>query len=172
MTVFLYRVLNNNFFFLVYVSEKAIPRPFSSNRRCYRTAAEESSRPSSALQRRPPRSSPTAALSRAASEISEIEDIDVTECDDPLLEDSSDRQALADLESELQTNAGIYAILLCTHSKRRIFSSLISSVLCACACLCAQWGIVVPHIFLKVVNSPEYWNRGNTTLLILLHWHC
>ncbi|KAL8187974.1 UNVERIFIED_CONTAM: hypothetical protein K2H54_058877, partial [Gekko kuhli] len=86
--------------------EKSIPRPFLSNKLCYRTAVEGSSRPSSALQRGP-RSSPATPLSRAASEISEIEDIDVTEHDDPFLEDSIDQQALGDLEHELQSNSGL-----------------------------------------------------------------
>ncbi|XP_060098427.1 zinc finger B-box domain-containing protein 1 [Heteronotia binoei] len=92
--------------FSVSHSAKAIPRPFSSNRPFYSPAAQDSSRPSSALQRGP-RSSPAAPLSRAASEISEIEDIDVTERNDPFLEDIMDQQALADLESELQTNADL-----------------------------------------------------------------
>nr|XP_020661420.1 zinc finger B-box domain-containing protein 1 isoform X1 [Pogona vitticeps]XP_020661421.1 zinc finger B-box domain-containing protein 1 isoform X1 [Pogona vitticeps]XP_020661422.1 zinc finger B-box domain-containing protein 1 isoform X1 [Pogona vitticeps] len=44
-------------------------------------------------------------LSRAASEISEIESIDVTEHDDPFWEYSTDQQALADLVDELQSNS-------------------------------------------------------------------
>ncbi|XP_077204616.1 zinc finger B-box domain-containing protein 1 [Paroedura picta] len=86
--------------------EKSVPRPVLSNKPWDRTVAKVSSRPSSACQRRPGRS-PSAPLSRAASEISEIEDIDVTERSDPFLEDSMDQQALADLESELQRNAAL-----------------------------------------------------------------
>nr|XP_056706355.1 zinc finger B-box domain-containing protein 1 [Euleptes europaea] len=86
--------------------EKLTRRPFSANKPCCRTAAEDGPRPSSAFQRRP-QSSPRAPLSRAASEISEIEGVDVTESDDPFLEDSIDRQALADLESEWQMNADL-----------------------------------------------------------------
>ncbi|XP_066478698.1 zinc finger B-box domain-containing protein 1 [Tiliqua scincoides] len=51
------------------------------------------------------KSSVTWPLTRAASEISEIEGIDITEHDDPFLESSTDQQALSDLESELQSNA-------------------------------------------------------------------
>lgn len=49
-------------------------------------------------------------LCQAASEISEIESIDVTEHDDPCWEHRTDQQALADLGDELQSNSGNYAI--------------------------------------------------------------
>ncbi|XP_054839366.1 zinc finger B-box domain-containing protein 1 [Eublepharis macularius] len=91
--------------FSISPSERAVLRPFSANQPCYRTS-EHTPRPSSAVQRGY-KSSATAPLSRAASEISEIENIDVTECDDPSLEDSTDQQALADLESELQSSADL-----------------------------------------------------------------
>lgn len=83
--------------------ENALPRPFSANVPCRRTV-RHSPRPSSALQIGT-RSSGTWSLTRAASEISEIEGIDVTEHDDPFLESNTDQQALLDLESELQSNA-------------------------------------------------------------------
>ncbi|XP_053167615.1 zinc finger B-box domain-containing protein 1 isoform X2 [Hemicordylus capensis] len=84
-------------------SESASPRSFPTTIPCCRTI-QHSPRPSPVLQRGP--TSPVSGpLSRAASEISEIEGIDVTEHDDPLLEYSTDEQALTDLESELQSNA-------------------------------------------------------------------
>uniref|UniRef100_A0ACB8FAN9 Uncharacterized protein n=2 Tax=Sphaerodactylus townsendi TaxID=933632 RepID=A0ACB8FAN9_9SAUR len=96
--------------------EKAVPRPFSGGKPCHRTAAEDSPRPSAAFR------SPAAPLSRAASEISEIEGVDVTERDDPCLEDSIDRQALADLESELRTNTALQGKLGGTLSDSPAFN--------------------------------------------------
>ncbi|XP_061493225.1 zinc finger B-box domain-containing protein 1 isoform X2 [Rhineura floridana] len=83
--------------------ENASPRPFSANIPFCRTITP-TPRPSSVLQIGS-KSSVTWPLSRAASEISEIEGIDDTEHDDPFLEYSTDQQALADLEEELQSNA-------------------------------------------------------------------
>ncbi|KAJ7325239.1 hypothetical protein JRQ81_018259 [Phrynocephalus forsythii] len=60
--------------------------------------------PSPVLEARPTNSAAW-PLSRAASEISEIESIDVTEHDDPFWEYSTDQQALADLGDELQSNS-------------------------------------------------------------------
>lgn len=64
-------------------------------------------------------------MTRAASEISEIEGIDVTEHDDPFLESNTDQQALLDLESELQSNAGNYAVSLNSHSEINLIIYLI-----------------------------------------------
>ncbi|CAI5775824.1 B box-type domain-containing protein [Podarcis lilfordi] len=83
--------------------ENASARPLSANIPFCRTITP-TLRPSSVLQTGS-ESSATWPLSRAASEISEIEGIDVTEHDDPFLEYSTDQQALADLEDEWQSNA-------------------------------------------------------------------
>ncbi|XP_060130199.1 zinc finger B-box domain-containing protein 1 [Zootoca vivipara] len=83
--------------------ENASARPLSANIPFCRTITP-TLRPSSVLQSGS-KSSATWPLSRAASEISEIEGIDVTEHDDPFLEYSTDQQALADLEDEWQSNA-------------------------------------------------------------------
>ncbi|XP_053246418.1 zinc finger B-box domain-containing protein 1 isoform X1 [Podarcis raffonei] len=83
--------------------ENAFARPLSANIPFCRTITP-TLRPSSVLQTGS-ESSATWPLSRAASEISEIEGIDVTEHDDPFLEYSTDQQALADLEDEWQSNA-------------------------------------------------------------------
>lgn len=48
-----------------------------------------------------PRSVATQSLSRAASEISEIEYIDVTDQNEPFLDNTEDQQALDSLEKEL-----------------------------------------------------------------------
>ncbi|XP_029471975.1 zinc finger B-box domain-containing protein 1 isoform X2 [Rhinatrema bivittatum] len=48
-----------------------------------------------------PKTAATRPLSRAAIEISEIESIDVTEQDDPLLDEAADQQTIAGLEKEL-----------------------------------------------------------------------
>ncbi|XP_062987528.1 zinc finger B-box domain-containing protein 1 [Elgaria multicarinata webbii] len=84
-------------------TENASPRPFSANIPLCR-AIKRTPRPSSVLETGH-ESSATWPLSRAASEISEIEGIDITERDDPFLEHSTDQQALEDLEGELQSNA-------------------------------------------------------------------
>ncbi|KAJ6660956.1 hypothetical protein lerEdw1_016976 [Lerista edwardsae] len=60
------------------------------------------------------KSSASRHLTPAASEISEIEGIDVSERDDPFLECHTDQQALSDLASELQSHADIltFSVLL------------------------------------------------------------
>lgn len=50
-----------------------------------------------------PRSVAAQSLSRAASEISEIEYIDVTDQNEPFLDSAADQQALDSLEKELNT---------------------------------------------------------------------
>ncbi|XP_038273316.1 zinc finger B-box domain-containing protein 1 isoform X2 [Dermochelys coriacea] len=54
-----------------------------------------------------PRNLITRPLSRAATEISKIECIDVTEQNDPLLEYTADQQALAGLENELKSHTDL-----------------------------------------------------------------
>ncbi|XP_069069325.1 zinc finger B-box domain-containing protein 1 isoform X2 [Pleurodeles waltl] len=71
-------------------------RPLSA--RTPRDTCSKASRPASAAPR---------PLSRAASEILEIESVDTTEADDPFLEDDAEQQALTQLEEEfieLKTN--------------------------------------------------------------------
>ncbi|CAM4611015.1 zinc finger B-box domain-containing protein 1 isoform X2 [Caretta caretta] len=60
-----------------------------------------------------PRNLTTQPLSRAATEISKIECIDVTEQNDPLLEYTADQQALAGLENELKSH---------TDSQEKLYS--------------------------------------------------
>ncbi|XP_060623560.2 zinc finger B-box domain-containing protein 1 [Anolis sagrei] len=77
----------------------ASPRPFSANIPIKYTFC------ASSVLEAWPKSPDSLPLSRAASEISEIEGIDISEHDDPSWEYSIDQKALADLEDELQSNS-------------------------------------------------------------------
>ncbi|KAH0624126.1 hypothetical protein JD844_007543 [Phrynosoma platyrhinos] len=88
---------------LVPTTESPSPRPFPENISLCRTI-KHTSRPSS-VHEAGPKSSATLPLSRAASEISEIEGIDISEHEDLFWEYSTDQKALADLADELQSNS-------------------------------------------------------------------
>ncbi|XP_008104283.1 zinc finger B-box domain-containing protein 1 isoform X1 [Anolis carolinensis] len=77
----------------------ASPKPFSANIPIKYTFCTPS------VLEAWPKSSDSLPLSRAASEISEIEGIDISELDDPSWEYSIDQKALADLADEFQSNS-------------------------------------------------------------------
>ncbi|XP_043852154.1 zinc finger B-box domain-containing protein 1 isoform X2 [Dromiciops gliroides] len=76
-------------------------RPSSANIPICKTILNGSRSYTSLHQR--PRSAASRPISRATSEISEIEYLDVTDQDEPFLEDAADHQTLENLERELNT---------------------------------------------------------------------
>uniref|UniRef100_A0A7M4FWA1 B box-type domain-containing protein n=1 Tax=Crocodylus porosus TaxID=8502 RepID=A0A7M4FWA1_CROPO len=86
----------------IFISATSFPRPLSAN---IPLCGMIKSRPiqSSRSQIRP-KSSTGQLLSTVVAEISKFEVDDLTEQDDPLLEDMADQQALANLEKELQSH--------------------------------------------------------------------
>ncbi|XP_008163215.3 zinc finger B-box domain-containing protein 1 isoform X5 [Chrysemys picta bellii] len=83
-------------------TDNSLQRPSSAN--IPSSKSMKSDRICCTLSQTRPRNLTTQPLSRAATEISKIECIDVTEQNDPLLEYTADQQALAGLENELKSH--------------------------------------------------------------------
>ncbi|KAM8770484.1 zinc finger B-box domain-containing protein 1 [Rhynchonycteris naso] len=77
---------------------QTIQRPFTANFPLSNSVKRSSSRLSSSS---PPRSATAQSLARAASEISEIEHIDVTDHNEPFSDSIADQEAFSSLEKEL-----------------------------------------------------------------------
>uniref|UniRef100_A0A674JXJ0 B box-type domain-containing protein n=1 Tax=Terrapene triunguis TaxID=2587831 RepID=A0A674JXJ0_9SAUR len=100
----------------------SLQRPSSAN--IPSSKSMKSDRNCCTLSHTRPRNLTTQPSSRAATEISKIECIDVTEQNDPLLEYTADQQALAGLENELKSHTGNYLHCMGTNCRELILMDL------------------------------------------------